>query len=125
MPIGETKALRVLIVEDEVLLAMTLEDALEGLGHIVAGVATRMPDALLMAANSEIDFAVLDLNLSGTLSFPVADILRSRGVPFVFATGYGPTGMNEAYRNEIVLTKPYGFRELENAVNKVISATMV
>jgi CheY-like chemotaxis protein len=122
MPNGETKARRVLIVEDEILLAMNLEDMLAELGHNVVAMATRMPEAMTLAANSDIDLAILDLNLLGALSFPVAEILRARGVPFLFATGYGSQGLTEEYRAELVLAKPYGIGELESALNKVTTA---
>lgn len=121
MPLGETKGLRILIVEDEILVAMNVEDMVVELRHTVAAVATRLNQALTLAASSEIDLAILDLNLSGSLSFPVADILRQRGIPFMFATGYGAHGLTEEYRNETVLVKPYGVHQLENAIKSVIA----
>jgi DNA-binding response OmpR family regulator len=125
MPIGEIRARRVLIVEDEMLLALNLEDMLVELGHNVIAVATRITQALTLAAESEIDLAVLDLNLAGSLSFPVAEVLRRRGILFMFATGYGSQGLIENYRNEYVLVKPYGLRELQDGINKVVSAPAV
>ncbi len=101
------------------LLAMNLEDMLLELGHEVVAVAARIPQALTLAANSDIDLAILDLNLSGALSFPVADVLRKRSALFMFATGYGSHGLTENYRNEYVLAKPYGIRELEKAIHAV------
>lgn len=121
MPTGQYNPKRILVVEDEMLLAMNLEDMLAELGHTVVAVATRMAQAKTCAAEKEIDLAILDLNLSGSLSFPVADILRQRGIPFLFATGYGSTGLTENYRKECVLSKPYGLGELEIAINHVIS----
>ena len=101
------------------LLAMNLEDMLVELGHEVVVIAVRLPQALALAAKSDIDLAILDLNLSGSLSFPVADVLRNRGVPFMFATGYGVQGITENYRSAYVLAKPYGIRELEKAIHSV------
>ncbi len=121
MPNCETKTWRVLIVEDEMLLAMNLEDMLQELGHEVVAVATRIPQALTFASSSDIDLAILDLNLSGALSFPVADVLRNRAVPFLFATGYGFQGLTENYRSEYVLAKPYVIRELEKAIASVMT----
>lgn len=125
MPIGETKALRILIVEDEILVAMNLEDMLGELGHNVVEIATRITQASAMAASSKIDLAILDLNLAGSLSFPVADILLQRGIPFMFATGYGSQGVTENYRDEFVLVKPYGLHELQSAINKLMSISAV
>jgi CheY-like chemotaxis protein len=120
MLIGESKSRRILIVEDEMLIALNLEDMLVQLGHIVVAMATRTPEALKLAAESDIDLAILDLNLSGLSSLPVADVLRSRGIPFMFATGYGSNGLTESYLNEVVLGKPYGVSDLQNAINNVI-----
>ncbi len=125
MPIGETKALRIFIVEDEILVAMNLEDMLGELGHNVIAIAMRLTQAIELAGRSEIDLAILDLNLAGSLSFPIADILRQRGVPFIFATGYGSQGMTENYRNEFVLVKPYGIHELQSAINNVMSVPVI
>ena len=117
MLIGESKSRRILIVEDEMLIALNLEDMLVQLGHTVVAMAARIPEALKLATESDIDLAILDLNLFGISSFPVADVLRGRGIPFMFATGYGTNGLNESYRNEIVLGKPYGVRELQGAIH--------
>ena len=83
----DTKAHRILIVEDEALIAMQLESSLIGLGHNVEAIATRMDKAVLLARTIDIDFAILDVNVAGIQSFPVADILRRRGISFMFATG--------------------------------------
>ena len=117
MQVGDSKSRRILIVEDEMLIALNLEDMLVELGHTVVATATRITEALKLAAESTIDLAILDVNLSGTPSFPVADVLRSRAIPFLFATGYGSQGLTESYRNEIVLGKPYGVRELQSAIH--------
>lgn len=110
------KTRRILIVEDEFLLAMDLEYLLMKMGHIVVEVAIRVPEAIEFARDSDIDFAILDINVSGTQSFPVAEILRQRGIPFVFATGYGSAGLVDGYRDEPTLQKPYHPRELEDLI---------
>lgn len=107
---------RVLIVEDEVLLAMYLEDLLTGLGHEVVGPATRIDAAIKLARESYIDFAILDINVAGTKSFPVADILRQRGIPFAFASGYGTEGFPDGYRDEPALRKPYAQEDLQRTI---------
>ncbi|MGQ7794638.1 response regulator [Faunimonas sp. B44] len=112
---GET-AKRVLIVEDEVLLLLHLEDLLTALGHEVVCQATRIDLALELARDSDIDFAVLDINVAGRKSFPVADLLGRRGIPFVFATGYGVEGIIERYRDFPALRKPYSAKDLEQTI---------
>lgn len=107
---------RILIVEDEVLVAMHLEDLLTDMGHEIVGPATRLDQAMELARKSEIDAAVLDVNVAGRKSFPVADILRQRGIPFMFATGYGAEGFVDGYRNEPTLSKPYDPQELIRAI---------
>jgi CheY-like chemotaxis protein len=81
---------------------------LQELGHEVVAVAARIPPALTLASNSDINLAILDLNLSGALSFPVADVLRDRCIPFMFATGYGFHGLTENYQSEFVWLKLKG-----------------
>ena len=117
------KAKRVLIVEDESLVALHLEDLLTEMGHQVVGPAGRINEALELASVSDIDFAVLDINLAGAPSFPVADILRDRGIPFAFATGYGTEGLIDGYRHETTLRKPYEAGDLEHAIAKVFPTT--
>lgn len=107
---------RVLIVEDEFLVAMLLEDILSDMGHQVMASFTRVHEAVQFAERADIDFAVLDINLRDVKSFPVAEILRRRGIPFVFATGYGTEGLSAEFRNELTLQKPYEPRELERAI---------
>ncbi|UDL89336.1 response regulator [Mesorhizobium sp. PAMC28654] len=109
-------ARRILIVEDEFLLAMDLEYLLAGMGHTVVGLATRVPTAVELALRADIDFAILDLNLAGIQTFPVADILRQRGIPFIFATGYGSAGLVDGYRDEPTLQKPYQPEELQRLI---------
>lgn len=109
-------AKRILVVEDEFLLAMHLEDLLISLGHEVVAQAARVDVAAELARKTEIDFAVLDINVAGTWSFPVANILCDRGIPFVFATGYGAEGLVDGYRRFPVLRKPYAQEDLEQAI---------
>ena len=90
---------RILIVEDEALVAMLVEDAL---------LDSAAPDA-----------AVLDLNLAGETSTPVADLLASRGVPFVVATGYGAEGLPPGHASVPVLAKPYDPDELTGTLSRI------
>ena len=111
---------RVLIVEDEPLVAMHLEDLLIALGHAVVGLATRIDKALILARDGDIDFAILDVNVAGIQSFSVAGILRERGIPFIFATGYGVEGLIDGYRDELALRKPYQEVDLESIIEQAL-----
>ena len=117
---GTARARRVLILEDEVLLAMNLQDMLTDLGHQVMGIATRVDKAITLAHDGDFDFAILDINVAGTLSFPVADILRGRGIPFIFASGYGVMGARGTHGCNQVLSKPYDRRDLDLAIAQAL-----
>ncbi len=110
---------RILIVEDEVLVSILIEDALADLGIEVAGVAGTLEEALAHAETGDFDCAILDVHIQGKEVFPVAEALAARGVPFVFATGYGQDGVPEKYRERPVLQKPFMGPELERALAKV------
>jgi CheY-like chemotaxis protein len=79
------QGLRVLVVEDEMMVSMLIEDMLSDLGCTVVGPASRLDEAIELANRSELDCAVLDVNLGGQPIFPLADLLRERGAPFAFA----------------------------------------
>jgi CheY-like chemotaxis protein len=101
------RARRVLVVEDEVIVGMLVEDMLQELGYEVAALSTHLDQAVELAQNIDIDFAVLDLNLNGHLSYPVADALRARRLPFIFATGYGAKILVPPYAGTPTLQKPF------------------
>ena len=101
------------------LVAMSIEDMLLELGHEVAGLASRLGPALALARESRFDAAMLDVNLAGEPSFPVADLLIERGIPFLFATGYGRRGIEEKYRDHPMLQKPFLTAELEAALTAI------
>jgi CheY-like chemotaxis protein len=105
--------LKVLVVEDEMMVSMLIEDMLSDLGCQVVGPAARIEDALELVKSAEIDCAVLDVNLGGQPIFPLADVLRERGAPFAFATGYGDAGLRDKDKGTPVLQKP--FREIDLA----------
>lgn len=108
--------LRVLVVEDEVLVAMLLEDMLSDFGCSVVGPAPTIAEALPLATEADIDVAVLDLNLGGQPVYPVADALRARGLPYVFASGYGAGNLDEAHRDAPMLQKPFRQADLEKVL---------
>jgi len=98
---------RVLIVEDESMIRMLLEDMLDDLGYSVAGSAGKLDEALTLARDTEFDIAILDVNLNGQAVSPVADVLESRGLPYIFATGYGEQGIPDGHRDRPMLQKPF------------------
>lgn len=107
---------RILIVEDEYIVAALLEDTLHAFGCEVVGPATRVDDALDLLDHEAIDAAVLDVNIAGEMVFPVADALDRRGIPFVFSTAYGLRGVVEEHRSHEVLQKPFELRSLRRAL---------
>src|ERR1041384_6526090 len=90
---------RVLVIEDEAIISMMIEQQLTDMGCEVVETASRLRGALEKARVAEVDLAVLDLNLHGEMSYPVAEVLRARGVPFLFVTGYGGAGLPDDLRN--------------------------
>jgi DNA-binding NtrC family response regulator len=111
---------RVLVVEDEVMVSWALEDMLAGLGCEVVGPAARVNQGLELVAAGCIDAAVLDVNLNGQKSYPIADALTARGVPFVFSTGYNNDSMPEEYKHFRMLQKPYNRLKLGKTLEKLL-----
>ena len=97
---------RIMIVEDEALVAMVVSDAVTELGYQVVGPFSRPPDAIAAVQDGDIGAAILDINLAGTLVYPVAEELTSRGIPFVFVTGYGIESVDKRFSDIPVLQKP-------------------
>ena len=112
---------RVLVLEDEPVVAMLVEDMLVELGCIVVGPASRLDDALAMAEREKLDMAVLDINLGHSNSFPVAAVLERRSVPFVFATGYGDRAT--PFPAAPVVAKPYHSADLYAALQLAVAAS--
>ncbi len=108
---------RVLVIEDEVIVGMLLEDMLDELGCEVAAISTHIEEALQLARTLDIDLAILDINLRGKPSFPVADVLSSRGVPFMFATGYGAQILKPPYSGTPILQKPFQLDDLQRMLS--------
>lgn len=112
---------RILLVEDEALVAMLLEDIIIELGGVVVGPEAQLALAIASAETSAIDAAILDINLHGHRSYGVADVLRLRGVPFAFATGYGESGVDPAHRGAPVLIKPYTGHDVARALQQLLA----
>ncbi len=110
---------RVLLVEDEAIIMMMLEDFLAELGCQVIATASRLEEALEKARVVSADVAVLDVNLAGQVSYPVAEVLRTRAIPFLFATGYGTAGLPDELSGSFVLGKPFLLRQLATALQSV------
>lgn len=108
--------LKVLLVEDEALIAMMAQDMIEGLGHEVVHIASTLKDALDANGTCEFDCALLDVNLNGDSSMPVAVALKARGRPFAFTTGYGAGGVDGEHHDVPILSKPYALVELEKTL---------
>ena len=111
---------RILVVEDELMIRMLLQDMLADLGHTLAGEAGRIDEAMALAKDGEFDVAILDVNLNGQPISPVVEILIARGLPFVFATGYGQRGVPEPYRQTPTLQKPFQSEALARAIEAAI-----
>jgi CheY-like chemotaxis protein len=117
---------KVLVVEDEMMIAMLIEDMLDELGCELVGPATNVPRALELIGKEQVEVAVLDLNLDGKDTYAIADALRQKNVPFIFATGYGSTGMRPEYGDRPVLQKPFQAKDLETAlVEALVGSTVV
>lgn len=120
MPIENVRR-RVLIVEDEGMVAMLLEDMLTDFGHDVVAIAGQMDRAAQLIAEIEADLVILDVNLNGEQTYSLAETLASQGVPFIFATGYGSAGLIEQWKSAPVLQKPYQAQDLERAIRRVFA----
>jgi CheY-like chemotaxis protein len=124
---ADTSALvgrRILVVEDEMMIAMLVEDMLAELGCSVVGPAHALDAALDLARTEEgIDAALLDVNLGGQPVFAVADALREKGVPAIFSTGYGDAGLRDVDRGSQVLQKPFRAGDLAKALNAALGAS--
>ena len=113
---------KVLVIEDEALVGMLLEDMLQDIGCGSVELVQRFDDAMRTAEVGEYDLAVLDVNLDGLSSFPIADRLMKRGIPLIFATGYGKAGMDPRYAGVPTLQKPFFFGDLEQVVRSALAS---
>ncbi|MDA9491200.1 response regulator [Bradyrhizobium sp. CCBAU 11361] len=111
---------RVLLVEDDALVAMSIEDMLGDLGCTVSAQAGSLAEALDKARAGRFEVALLDVSLNGKQVFPVAEYLSQQGIPFAFASGYGRAGLPEGFRNRPVVPKPYKLEELSAALTAAL-----
>lgn len=110
---------RVLVVEDESLIAMLVEDGLETLGYEVVGPVGTVDAALRIVEQTPFDLALLDINLGGKQSFPIAEALEARGIPYVFLTGYDRSSLPLAFQHRFGLQKPFRMSALQQALEKL------
>lgn len=121
--ISELIGRRILLVEDELLISCLLEDMLEDLGCSLVGPASRVDQALRLVAREAIDAVILDVSLDEQLSYPVADALVARGIPFLFSTGYDRDRLRDGYRSFAMLQKPFHRSELAKVLTGLLAET--
>lgn len=112
----------ILVVEDEAMIGMMLEDYLDTLGYRLHAIAVSVDEACDHARKGGFDAALVDCNLQGEKSWPVADILAQSGIPFVFATGGIADDLPQGHAARPTLAKPYTIGAVERALNKVLTA---
>ena len=112
---------RILVVEDDMMIAVIIEEVLLNLGCVVVGPVGKLDAALRLANDEALDAAILDVTIRGGDTFPVAERLQARGVPFALASGYGDWALPDAYRHQPRLTKPFTVQDLETRVRALAS----
>jgi DNA-binding response OmpR family regulator len=115
----------ILIIEDEPLIAMMLEDFVESLGHVPAGTADNVDDALICVERGGFDFAILDVNLGASECWPVADALAARRIPFVLATGGHVNPPPAEHAGAPTLPKPFTLDSVRDALESMVSESDV
>ena len=110
----------VLLVEDEVMIRMMVADMLGELGYRVAAEAGDIDDAVRLVQTTDFDIAILDVNVNGRVISPVAEAVTLRGLPFLFATGYGSAGLPEKFRDIPTLQKPFQMATLQRAIEDAL-----
>ncbi|HZK99315.1 MAG TPA: response regulator [Caulobacteraceae bacterium] len=110
---------RILVVEDEIMIAMMIEGMLTDLGCEIVGPASKLEAAIALATEEALDAALLDVTIRGGQVFPVAEILRRRSIPFILASGYGDWALPEAFQGSPRLQKPFTAAALEEALGAI------
>lgn len=113
------RSLRILLVEDEMLVAMMIEDILLDAGHVLIGPLAHVDKALEAARHETLDLAILDVNINGGPVYPVAEALAARGIPFAFASGYGAGGLDQKWQKQPTLQKPFNRDDLHGMVRRL------
>lgn len=120
-PVRNDRSPRVLIVEDETMISMLIEDMVCDLGGHVVGPAAKFEQAMILALQADFDLAVLDVNVDGLVVYPIADVLRYRGIPFIFVTGYDSSVVPQRYQHNCVLSKPFSHQTFSDALREVFA----
>ena len=114
-------SMAVLLIEDEALIRMLLESELAELGHRIAAKASNLASGLTLAKEADYQLAILDINLNGRPSFPIADAVRARGKALLFVTGYESSGLTADYKGAVVLQKPFTPAQLSEAISSTLA----
>ena len=112
-------SLRTIVVEDEPLVRLMTEDVLTKIGCAVTATASSLGEALAHIAAKDFDLAVLDINLAGTEVYPAAELLRTKGTPIIFVTGYGRRGVQSRWEAFPILQKPFSSIDLQAAISRI------
>jgi CheY-like chemotaxis protein len=115
----------VFLVEDEVMIRMMVAEMLEELGYRIAAEAGEINEAIRLVQSTEFDLAILDVNVNGKVISPVADLIRARNRPFIFATGYGSSGLPEEYRDRPALQKPFQIESLARMIDNTLKSAAI
>ncbi|KPW97147.1 MULTISPECIES: response regulator [Pseudomonas] len=118
----QTSLPKVLLVEDETMLAMLMEMMLEDLGFATAYHASSLGEGIEYARNGDYDLAILDINIIGGNSFPIAAAIAHRGIPFMFCSGYGRLGIPEVWVDRRCVAKPFSAEQLNEALSELLQA---
>ncbi len=116
--VGQT----ILVLEDEYLVALDVSETIEQWGGQVAGPVGRLSQAFVLLESNGLDGAVLDVSLDGDTSYPLADALAEKGIPFLFMTGYGSATLPERFAEKPRLTKPFSDLAAERLFQEVFGA---
>jgi len=115
----------VFLVEDEVMIRMMVADMLEELGFSIAAEAGEINEAIRLAQSADFDIAILDVNVNGKMISPVAELITARNRPFIFATGYGSSGLPPEYRDRPALQKPFQIETLAKTIHMALRSATV
>ena len=115
----------VFLVEDEAMIRMMVAEMLQELGYLVVAEAGEIEEAIRLAQSAEFDLAILDVNVNGKVVSPVAEIIQARNRPFIFATGYGSSGLPPEYRDRPALQKPFQIEALAQMIDTALRGATV